>query len=78
MKKLFRSIGFLIMFFLPATSFGIGFEFSLGGWYQQPSGTLSFDKTTKADDLDLELAIVADLDVGEFLGALGDQVADPA
>ncbi|KGM42613.1 hypothetical protein JY97_12610 [Alkalispirochaeta odontotermitis] len=32
----------------------MGFEFSLGGWYQQPSGTLSFDKTTKADDLDLE------------------------
>jgi len=54
MKKIMMSIGFLTMLLLPATSFGIESEFSLGAWYQKPSGTLSFDKTTRADDLDLE------------------------
>jgi outer membrane protein len=54
MKKLFMLPYLLLMLSLPATSFGFGFEFSLGAWYQQPSGTLSFDKTTNADDLDLE------------------------
>jgi outer membrane protein len=54
MKKLIVLFSLLFMLTLPATSFGFGFEFSLGAWYQQPSGTLSFDKTTNADDLDLE------------------------
>jgi len=54
MKKLIMIISFLLVLSLPASSFGFGFEFSLGAWYQQPSGTLSFDKTTNADDLDLE------------------------
>jgi outer membrane protein len=54
MKKLIMIVSFLLVLSLPASSFGFGFEFSLGAWYQQPSGTLSFDKITKADDLDLE------------------------
>ena len=54
MKKIILLFGILFMLSLPGTSFGFGFEFSLGAWYQQPSGTLSFDKTTNADDLDLE------------------------
>jgi outer membrane protein len=53
MKKLIGLFALLFMLSLPATSFGFGFEFSLGAWYQQPSGTLSFDKTTNADDLSL-------------------------
>jgi outer membrane protein len=39
---------------VPSTSLAFGIEFSLGAWYQNPSGTLSFDGTTNADDLDLE------------------------
>ena len=54
MKKIILLFCILFMLSLPGTSFGFGFEFSLGAWYQQPSGTLSFDKTTNADDLDLE------------------------
>jgi len=54
MKKIIMLFCFLFMLSLPATALAIGIEFSLGAWYQQPSGTLSFDKTTKADDLDLE------------------------
>ena len=54
MKKLIGLFSLLLMLSMPAASFGFGFEFSLGAWYQQPSGTLSFDKTTNADDLDLE------------------------
>ncbi|CAB1059661.1 hypothetical protein D1BOALGB6SA_4423 [Olavius sp. associated proteobacterium Delta 1] len=54
MKKITLLFCILFTLSLPGTSFGFGFEFSLGAWYQQPSGTLSFDKTTDADDLDLE------------------------
>jgi outer membrane protein len=54
MKKLIMLISFLFMMFLPAISFASGVEFSIGAWYQQPSGDLSFDKTTRDDDLDLE------------------------
>lgn len=54
MKKLMMLFCFLFMLSWPGTSFGLGFEFSLGAWQQEPSGTLSFDKTTNADDLDLE------------------------
>lgn len=54
MKKFILLVAFLCMLTYPATSFAIGVEFSVGGWYQQPDGTLSFDKTTNADDLDLE------------------------
>ena len=54
MKKIILLFGILFMLSMPGTSFGFGFEFSLGAWYQQPSGTLSFDKITTADDLDLE------------------------
>ena len=54
MKKLILLYTFFFMLVLPAISFAFGIEFSLGAWYQQPSGNLSFDKTTNADDLDLE------------------------
>ena len=54
MKNLFLVFALLSVLFFPATSFGFGFEFSVGGWYQKPSGEMSFDKTTNADDLDLE------------------------
>jgi outer membrane protein len=54
MKKIILLFGILFMLSMPGTSFGFGFEFSLGAWYQQPSGTLSFDKATSSDDLDLE------------------------
>jgi outer membrane protein len=54
MKKLFMLIAFLFMLSLPAISFAFGVEFSIGAWYQQPSGDLSFDKVTGDDDLDLE------------------------
>jgi outer membrane protein len=54
MKKFSLLFAFMFILSLPATAFAVGFEFSVGGWYQQPSGTMSFDKTTNADDLDLE------------------------
>jgi outer membrane protein len=54
MKKSMMLCSWLLVLFLPAISFAFGVEFSLGAWYQEPSGTLSFDKTTNADDLDLE------------------------
>jgi len=53
MKKCILLFALILTLALPATSFGFGFEFSLGAWYQEPSGTLSFDKTTNADDLSL-------------------------
>ena len=54
MRKLVRLICFIFMLGVPSTSLAFGIEFSLGAWYQNPSGTLSFDGTTSADDLDLE------------------------
>ncbi len=54
MKKIILLFCFIFILSWPATSLAFGIEFSLGAWYQQPSGILSFDKTTNADDLDLE------------------------
>ena len=54
MKKIILLSCTFFMLSAPAISFAFGIEFSFGAWYQQPSGTLSFDKTTAADDLDLE------------------------
>ena len=54
MRKLILLFGIIFILSLPATSFAFGLEFAGGGWYQKPTGTLSFDKTTHADDLDLE------------------------
>ena len=54
MKKLWRLLCFVFILAAPATVFAWGFEFAVGAWYQQPSGTLSFDKTTDADDLSLQ------------------------
>ena len=54
MKK-FTFVLFLIcLLCLPTSSYALGLEIAVGGWYQSPSGDLSFDKSTKDDDLDLE------------------------
>ena len=53
-----RKIGLLFCFistlFIPTTSNALGIEIAGGAWYQSPSGDLSFDQTTNADDLNLE------------------------
>jgi outer membrane protein len=54
MKKFFALYAFLFVLFSPAPLIALGVEFSLGVWHQKPSGDMSFDKTTNADDLDLE------------------------
>ena len=54
MPKFFRCICCIFVLCMPATALAFGIEFSAGAWYQSPSGTLSYDKTTDADDLDLE------------------------
>ena len=54
MKKIILLFCLIIFLSIPTTSFGWGLEFAGGGWYQKPSGDMSFDKSTNADDLDLE------------------------
>lgn len=54
MKKIVLLFCFIFILSLPATSYAIGIEIAGGAWYQSPSGDLSFDKSTTADDLDLE------------------------
>jgi outer membrane protein len=54
MKKWTMLFSLLFVLSLTTTVFAFGIEFSVGAWYQQPSGTLSFDKHSSADDLDLE------------------------
>jgi hypothetical protein len=54
MKKIIVLFCFIFILSVPATSNALGIEIAGGAWYQSPSGTLSFDKTTKDDDLDLE------------------------
>jgi outer membrane protein len=53
--KTVRWIAFLIIVLaLPGLSYGIGFEVAVGGWYQDPSGTLAFRPLSPNDLLDLE------------------------
>ena len=54
MKKWTMLFSLLFVLSLTTTVFAFGIEFSVGAWYQQPSGTLSFDKNSSADDLDLQ------------------------
>lgn len=54
MKKDILLFCLIFILSIPATSYAWEFEIAGGAWYQKPSGTFSFDKTTKADDLDLE------------------------
>ncbi len=54
MKKIFILSGLIFLLFIPSTALAWGVEMAGGAWYQSPSGNLSFDKTTNADDLDLE------------------------
>ncbi len=54
MKKIIGLTCAIFMLSVPTTLFAFGIELSIGGWYQQPSGDLSFDKTSRDDDLDLE------------------------
>jgi len=54
MKKIFILSGLIFLLFIPTTALAWGVEMAGGAWYQSPSGNMSFDKTTNADDLDLE------------------------
>ena len=54
MKKIFILAGLIFLLFIPTSALAWGVEIAGGAWYQSPSGNLSFDKTTHADDLDLE------------------------
>jgi outer membrane protein len=54
MKKLILLICFIFVLAIPTASFAWGLEIAGGGWQQKPSGTMSFDKSTREDDLDLE------------------------
>ena len=54
MKKIVLLFCFIFVLSIPTASYGIGIEIAGGAWYQSPSGNLSFDKSTKDDDLDLE------------------------
>jgi outer membrane protein len=54
MPILIRFVCFAAVLCIPAAALALGIEFSAGAWYQDPSGIVSYDKTTDADDLDLE------------------------
>lgn len=54
MKKIIPLLCLMFILSIPATSFSWGLEFAGGAWYQGPSGTMSFDKSTNEDDLDLK------------------------
>jgi len=54
MKTIFILSGLIFLLTIPTTALAWGVEIAGGAWYQSPSGNISFDKTTDADDLDLE------------------------
>ena len=54
MKKIILLFCLIFILSIPTISFAWGLEFAGGAWYQKPSGNMSFDETTHADDLDLE------------------------
>jgi outer membrane protein len=54
MKKIVLLFCLIFILYIPTTSYAFGIEIAGGAWYQSPSGDLSFDKSTKDDDLDLE------------------------
>jgi outer membrane protein len=69
MKKNVFFFCFIFMLSIPTTSYAFGIEIAGGAWYQSPSGTLSFDKTTQNDDLDLEDDLNYD-EEWQFIGRL--------
>ena len=54
MKKIVLLFCLMFILSIPTTSFALGLEIAGGAWYQKPSGFMSFDKSTREDDLDLE------------------------
>jgi len=54
MKKIILLFCLILILANPTTSFAWGLEIAGGAWYQSPSGDLSFDKTSKNDDIDIE------------------------
>ncbi|MGD9112234.1 MAG: TIGR04219 family outer membrane beta-barrel protein [Desulfobacterales bacterium] len=54
MKKIALLFCLSIMLTIPTTIYAFGIEIAGGGWYQTPSGDLSFDKTANDDSLDLD------------------------
>ena len=54
MKKIISLFCLVFSLSVAAPLYAIEFEIAGGAWYQSPSGNLSFDKTSRADDLDLE------------------------
>ena len=54
MKKIVLLFCLMFILSIQTTSFAMGLEIAGGAWYQKPSGFMSFDKSTREDDLDLE------------------------
>jgi outer membrane protein len=54
MKKSVLLFCCIFMLSAPTAAFGFGVEFALGTWLEQPSGTLSYDSSSSADDLSLK------------------------
>ncbi len=72
MKKIILLFGLILILAAPATSLALGLEMAGGAWYQKPSGDMSFDATTSADDLNLE----DDLNYDEKWRAFGRLILD--
>ena len=54
MKKFCLLFCYIFILSIATTSYGFEIEIAGGAWNQSPSGNMSFDSTTKAEDLDLE------------------------
>ena len=55
MRTILTMIIALLFFVLPATSFAfLGVEMAVGGWQQNPSGTLGYQALGMGDLIDLE------------------------
>jgi outer membrane protein len=72
MKKIIVIFGFVFILAVPTTSWAWGLEMAGGAWYQKPSGDMSFDATTSADDLNIE----DDLNYDEKWRAFGRLILD--
>ncbi len=72
MKKIVLLFGLIFLLAHPTTSFAWGLEIAGGAWYQKPSGDMSFDATTSADDLNIE----DDLNYDEKWRAFGRLIID--
>jgi len=72
MKKIVSLICFVVILAIPTISFAWGLEMAGGAWYQKPSGDMSFDATTSADDLNIE----DDLNYDEKWRAFGRLIID--